>query len=418
MLLAAARVMAWFNPKVARGLAGRRAATVELRDHYSKPAIGNPRLLCHVASYGELEQAKPVISELRRSYPNIHIHLTFFSPSGYENVVGKYEEVDVISYLPLDLRADVSSFLDLTKPDLVLFARYDVWPNFAAELARRKTPTILFSATASNSSRRMLPLVSGLLRRTYSGLTKLLTISEADKAVFTRMGVPAEKIAAAGDTRFDQVVTRKERVARAEGVLPDGIVTDLQEKGTLVFVMGSAWPEDEAIIRASIQQSIERGDNILAIVVPHEPTDANVRDLLADYPQKAIRFSELSNYQRQPIIIVDSIGKLFGLYRYADIAMIGGGFGAGVHNVLEASVWGVPVIVGPNHRKSQEVQRLIDSLAAFEVGNAKEFDFAFWQLVVSEDLRSGTGEKGQRFVEAQCGATHRIMNEITSVLST
>ena len=415
-LLAGFRFAGLFNPKIKRGLSGRIGLIGQIKAHYDSATISGLRILIHVASYGELEQAKPIISGIKQHYPNAHIHLTFFSPSGYDNVIGKFKDAGIISYLPLDSRSEVSAFLDIAKPDLVLFTRYDVWPNFAAELARRDTPTLLFAATATANSRRMMPLVQSLHKQTYSRLTKILTISEEDRAAFIGLGVNSDHVSIGGDTRFDQVAARKALVENADHLLPEAIRQSIEEKGTLVFVVGSAWPEDEGIIRSSLEQSIERGDNILSIIVPHEPTDSHVRSLLATYPEKAIRFSEIVRYDGEPVIVVDSIGKLFGLYRYADIAMIGGGFSAGVHNVLEAAVWGVSVIVGPNHKKSQEVQRMIDGLAAFQVTTAREFDFTFWQLVQSEDLRETTGEKGRGFVETHRGATERIMEEVAKLL--
>jgi 3-deoxy-D-manno-octulosonic-acid transferase len=221
----------------------------------------------------------------------------------------------------------------------------------------------------------------------------------------------------AGDTRYDQATARKAQVeADSMGLLPDELVREIEQKGTLVFVIGSAWSEDETIAQKALRASIERKDNILWIIVPHEPSNEHIGKLLSLYPNRIARLSELGNYKGQPIIVVDSVGKLFGLYQYADIAMVGGGFSQGLHNVLEPSVWGVPSIVGPNHRKSQEVQQLIDALGAFEVTNEGEFDFAFWRFVQDSDLRQSSGEKAQRFVEERRGATEEIVGEIESVL--
>jgi 3-deoxy-D-manno-octulosonic-acid transferase len=418
ILLPGVRVAALFNPKLKRAVDRRKTLLEDTRKHYEHANIRGHRVLIHAASFGELEQAKPIIAEIKKQYPSSYIHLTFFSPSGYENVIGKYSDADFISYAPIDLQRNVSQFLDIVKPDLALFTRYDVWPNMASELHRRKIPSILFAATASESSGRMMPLVRTLYRNVFRSLTKILTISDDDKRRFEELGVHAQHVVAAGDTRFDQVFARRVAIEQAgETLLVERMRASIADRGTLVFVVGSSWESDEAIYVDTIKRSTERSDNILTIIAPHEPTEERVRGLLGFFPGKAIRYSRIAKWNKEPVIIVDSIGKLFGFYRYADIAMIGGGFGAGLHNILEAAVWSIPTIVGQNHKKSREVQQLIDRLAAFEVTNKKEFDFAFWQLAQSEDLRQSAGEEAAHFVEENRGATERIMSEIMLFLN-
>jgi 3-deoxy-D-manno-octulosonic-acid transferase len=418
ILFPGVRVAALFNPKLRRALDGRKTLLEDTRKHYDHASIRGHRILIHAASFGELEQAKPVIAEIKKQYPSSHIHLTFFSPSGYENVIGKYSDADFISYAPIDLRSDVVQFLDSVKPDLALFTRYDVWPNMADELKHRKIPSVLFAATASESSGRRMPLVRTLYRNVFRSLTKILTISDDDKTRFEKFGVDAQQVIVAGDTRFDQVFARRVAIEQAgEMLLPQRIRTSIADRGTLVFVVGSSWESDEASYVDALKKSIERSDNIITIIAPHEPTEERVRALLALIPGKSIRYSKISEWQAEPVIIVDSIGKLFGLYRYADIAMIGGGFGTGLHNILEAAIWSIPTIVGPKHKKSREVQSLIDLLASFEVSTKKEFDFAFWQLAQSEDLRNSAGEQAAHFVEDNRGATEPIMGEIMPFLN-
>jgi len=332
-------------------------------------------------------------------------------------VIGKYADADFISYAPIDLRSDVSRFLDIVKPDLALFVRYDVWPNMANALKQRNVPSILFAATASERSGRTMPIVSSLYKNVFRSLTKILTISDEDKSRFEKFGVNPQNVIVGGDTRFDQVIARRSESERSKsGLLPPSVQKSVEERGTLVFVVGSSWQSDEAIYVDTLKLSIKRGDNILSIFAPHEPTDERVRALLARFPGKSIRFSNIDQWVDEPVIVVDSIGKLFGLYHYADVAMIGGGFGAGLHNILEAAVWSIPTLVGPKHNKSREVQQLIDKLAAFEVSNKKEFDFAFWRLVQSADLRQSSGENASKFVEENRGATERILKEIDPFL--
>ncbi len=408
VLYAAFRLAALFDPKIRAGLRGRRDLEREVREHYTTVDASRLRVLVHVASYGELEQAKPIVAEIKKAYPTAHIHLTFFSPSGYENAVGKYVTPDFITYSPLDSAHSVRTFLDRVRPDIALFTRYDVWPNIAKALNERGIPSLLFTATAPKGSFR------AYYRAVFGFLSKILVISEEEKFRFESLGVNSESIVVAGDTRFDQVLDR--RLEQNEPLLPERMRQEIQSQGTLVFVVGSSWPSDEAIFNDSVKEWLERKDNILTIIAPHEPSESRVRELLSKFPNRAVRFSELSSWQKEPVIVVDSIGKLFGLYRYADIAMIGGGFGAGLHNVLEAAAWGVPAMAGPKHEKSPEVGRLIDRLAAYEVKSKQEFNFVFWRLAESEDLRKSSGSNALQFVNENRGATKRIMTELLPYL--
>lgn len=417
LIIGSLRIASFFDAKIRRGFAGRIKLQDEVREHYRNLNPKLTRFLIHVASYGELEQAKPVISAIRARYPEAHIHLTFFSPSGYENAFGKFDGADFITYSPIDRRKNVSQFLDAVNPAIVLFTRYDVWPNIADELKQRQIPTILFAATAAEGSGRLLPFVKKLHAIVYKGLTKILAIGIDDKARFEAMGVSPENIVVAGDTRFDQVIIRRQNTeSKMADILPDNVRKSIEDRSSLVFVVGSSWPSDEEIIRPALSQILSRRDNILTIIAPHEPSENRVRALLAAFPKKSIRFSNLGFYSGEPIIIIDSIGKLFGLYRYADIAQIGGGFSSGVHNVLEAAVWSVPAIVGPNHKKSQEVQQLIDSIAAFQVSSRREFDFAFWKLAEDDHLRATAGKNAAEFISERQGATSKITDVLDTII--
>ncbi|MFI5202773.1 MAG: 3-deoxy-D-manno-octulosonic acid transferase, partial [Candidatus Kapaibacterium sp.] len=294
LLIAGVRLASLFDPKIRRGLAGRKRLLEETRKHYQQANIRGVRVLIHVASFGELEQAKPVIAAIKTKHPDAHIHLTFFSPSGYENAADKYDDADFLSYAPLDTRGCVSQFLEEVKPQLALFTRYDVWPNMARELKRREVESLLFAATAAESFVRKLPIVRTFYRNIFRSLSKILTVSDEDKSRFEAIGIDPENIIVAGDTRFDQVLARRAALENS-GVqfLPERIRTSVEERGTLVFIIGSSWPSDEAMFVETIRQSIERKDNILTIIAPHETEDAHIESLLAKFPDNAIRFSAL-----------------------------------------------------------------------------------------------------------------------------
>ena len=181
---------------------------------------------------------------------------------------------------------------------------------------------------------------------------------------------------------------------------------------TFVFVAGSTWPADEAVLKSVLKKSLARKDNILTIVVPHEPSAKRVSSLLDAFASDAIALSQSEQYRGEKVIVVDSIGKLFGLYREADAAYVGGGFSAGVHNVIEPAVWCKPVIFGPKHSRSQEVQQLADCLAGFEIANSRELEFVLWRFLSDEDFRNQAGSNAEQFVKQGSGATARIVKEI------
>jgi 3-deoxy-D-manno-octulosonic-acid transferase len=398
-----------FDPKIKRGIDGRKDLLLEIEKYYFTLTPLRKRILIHVSSFGELEQAKPVIAALKAQYPNVHIHLTFFSPSGYENAVNKYLAPDLITYLPFDSDNNVNFFLDITKPDLVLFVRYDLWHNFVHELHDRNIPMLLFSATFDPSLSKYFPLVHGIYRKTYSFVSTIYTVSEKDKMALERFAIHAKKIVVGGDTRCDQVIARKNAV-QVEQVLPEEILSQISSENSKVFVAGSTWVNDEDFILPVLEKALQSNKNMLAIIVPHEversfPMNSNM-----------IKLSEISHYSGEKIIIVDSIGKLFLFYQYASFAYVGGGFGAGVHNILEPAVWGVPAIVGPNHKRSKEIGAMIGLSAAEEITTAEQFEDAFNRWMTNDMSRTLAGVAAKEYVYSSKGATEKIMAEIGHIL--
>lgn len=401
--------LGFFDRKIKRGLEGRKELEKTLASHYKHVSSERGRIWIHASSFGELEQAKPVIEAIRASYPSSHIHLTFFSPSGYDNAIGKYLVPDLITYSPYDDRSSVEAFLDHVQPRLVLFTKYDVWPAVAEALEERDVPTILFSASLGADSGRHLPVVRSFIRRVYGRLRHILAISEEDRASFLHYGLDPARVQVGGDTRFDQVVARKDRQT-ATPTIPQEVVQAWEERGAFVIVAGSVWEQDVKVLAPFLGLSRSRSDNAVWIIVPHEVDGASLRSIEKRLPDSRRLSGGVRDHDR--VILVDSVGQLFGLYQLADAAYVGGGFSNGVHNTLEAAVWGVPVLCGPRHRKTREVQRLIDAGGAFEVKNEREFQFALWQLMTQDDLREASGRKAQGFVEQGTGATGRVLETI------
>lgn len=401
--------MSIFDAKVKRGLEGRKRLLDEVRAHYASVASDRKRVWVHVASFGELEQAKPVIEALRREQPNAHIHLTFFSPSGYDNAKGKYTTPDLITYSPFDDERSVASFLELARPSLALFAKYDVWPNAIDALSKAHIPSILFSATLGEDSGRFFPVVRDFNKRVYSKLSSILVIRDSDKEAFLSYGIDAAKIEVAGDTRFDQVLLRQMRGRTFE--LPQSLLGRWKQESRQIVVVGSAWTEDVRILASSIKQ---RSQTTAWVIVPHEPDEKHISEIesLVSGSTRLSTLDETGN-----VVLIDSIGKLFDLYSIANIAYVGGGFGAGAHNTLEAAVWGRPVLVGPRHRKTKEVQELIEAGGAFEIPIAAQAAPVVDQVLSNTDLQHQAGRLARRFVTTGAGATERIMARIRSLMS-
>lgn len=408
----AAHVAAIFDPKIKQGIEGRKEQTGRITSHYSSVAKERFRVLIHVASFGELEQAKPIIIELKKTYPNIHIHLTFFSPSGYENAKNKYKEPDMISYLPFDDSSSVNDFLDTVKPNLVLFVRYDLWPRFTLELQKKNIPALLISATYRRSFTKSLPIVSSIYRSLYQSLRHIFVINVDVKQALVGDGCPANAITVSGDTRIDQVLQRKETSLVKGNILPRQIAEKLVHEQPLVLVVGSSWEEDEKVICESIPSS----ENLFTIIAPHEITESHIASLEALCDNNTIRLSKIESYNNQQILIWDKIGDLFDLYTYGDIAYIGGGFGAGVHNVLEPAVRGIPVIVGPHHTRSVEVGLLLQRKGAFVITNASEFSHTLATLLSDDNARKEAGKNAYTYIEENSGATKAIMTYLKTMI--
>ena len=408
--------LALFDEKVRRGVEGRKYLFPIIEKYYPTTNPLRKRILIHVSSFGELEQAKPVIAKLKEKYPNIHIHLTFFSPSGYDNTVDSYKLPDIITYLPFDSGAQVNWFLDITKPDLVLFVRYDLWHNFVHEIHDRNIRMMLFSATFDVSIGKSLPFINSLYRKTYSFLNTICTISESDKNAIEKFAIHAKKISVVGDTRCDQVIARRQSIEEQnEQLLPDTVLEKIKSEDLKVLVAGSTWENDEKVIIPILKKAISGGEKLLVIIAPHEVHKSRVDSLLNEFGEEAIALSVIDKYKGEKIIIVDSIGKLFSLYQNASFAYVGGGFSSGVHNVLEPAVWSVPSIVGPNHKRSKEIAALVGLGGAIEIQDIQEFEDAFANWFVSDMARTVASLTAKNFVYSSQGATEKIIGKIAAL---
>lgn len=405
------KILGLFNKKVKRGLQARKRLFENLIIDLADLDRSKKMIWFHSASMGEFEQAKPIIQKLKENH-NVNIIITFFSPSGYENSK-KYPYADVISYIPMDTKGRARHFLNLVKPDLAVIMRYDIWPNIVWQLNKNKIPCFLVDATMREKSARKLPYVRLFHKFIYSQLTRILTISETDLNSFLDFNIDVENLSAVGDTRFDRV-HQKSLDAKNKKLFKDGIF-----EGKKVFVMGSSWEADENVVLPAMKKILQKDENLVLIVVPHEPTVSHLEDLenTLNKDFQTIRFSLMNNYNNERIILIDSIGILLTLYCYADAAYVGGSFKQGIHNVLEPAVYGIPVVYGPKIENSQEAQYLSSIKGGFVIKNRKNAYKVIRTLFSNDEKRNEAGKIAKEYVENNLGATDQILSEIKNTLN-
>ena len=393
-----------FDKKIREGIKGRNRLYEELIINLTGLDRTKKLIWIHSSSLGEFEQAKPIIEQIKKNI-EVNIFVTFFSPSGYKNSL-KYPYADVISYLPYDSIGNAKRIISLVRPSVVIFMRYDFWPNIIWMLNRYKIPIFIVDATMKIKSKRKLPISKQFHQSLFKNFIKILTISEKDKISFGDFNIPEEKLAVVGDTRFDRV-HQKSLEAKRKNLFRKEILQDKK-----VLVLGSTWEADEEIILPAIQKLFKYSDNILVIIAPHEPTPKKLDELeytLRDISN--IRFSYKNDYSNEKIILVDSIGILLTLYYYADVAYVGGSFKQGIHNVLEPAVYGIPVVFGPKNKNSQEARTMIELGCGIEIKSKTEAYRVFRELFSNEERRKEIGDISSKYVENNIGATEKIIYE-------
>jgi len=410
LLLFAMKIAPWFNQKVKIGVAGRKRLFEELIVNMSSLNKKKKLIWFHSSSLGEFEQAKPIIEKLKQA-ADVNILVTFFSPSGLENSK-KYPFADLVSYLPLDTTQNAARFISLVNPSLLVLMRYDLWPNHIYELAKRNIPIFLVDATMRSDSARKNFFAKKFHKHLYGKLSKILTVSETDALNFGVFEFHEHEINPVGDTRFDRVYQRS-LVAKERNLIRSEILKDKK-----VIVAGSTCYEDEETLLPAFMKLTEYDENVLMIIAPHEPTVVHLEKLENDFTGKikTIRFSSLNNYKDEKIILVDSIGILLTLYYYANIAFVGGSFKSNIHNVLEAAVYGVPVIFGPKITNSQEAIKLAELGGGIIIKNKKEAYRSLRLLTKDESVRQAKGRISKEYVQSNLGATDKILKEMYKVI--
>jgi len=399
-----------FNKKIRSGFDRRRVQNQFIKEEMKLLDSSKKMIWFHSASLGEFEQAKPIIEKLRKEQ-NINILVTFFSPSGYDNSK-KYPFADIVAYMPFDFDKAVIEFLEIVNPNVVIFMRYDIWPNLLWQLGAQKIPTMIVDATMQKNSKRKIFIVKQFHKSIYKCFSDVLTVSIHDAESFLDFKIPKSKIKAVGDTRFDRVY-QKSLTAQSKKLFRDGLF-----EGKKIFVFGSSWDEDENVVFPAFEKLAQNDENVIMIVAPHEPTEIHLEKIENYFVKKlkTIRFSSKNNYSDERIIIIDSVGILLTLYFYANVAYVGGSFKQGIHNVLEPAVYGIPVIFGPKIESSLEAIELVKRGASQIVKNIEETFLILSRLFSEDEFRDKMGLIASNYVNENIGASSKIITEIEKYL--
>lgn len=403
-------VVSFINKKIKKGYIGRKRLFENIILRFNEIDKSKKLVWFHSSSLGEFEQAKPIIERLKQEF-NINILVTFFSPSGFENSK-KYSYADIVSYIPFDFPSNAERFIKFTNPDVAVVMRYDIWPNHIYELYNNNIPILLVDATMRQNSKRKTFLLKGFHKHLFGMMKHILTVSESDVKNFNYFELEKVNIKKVGDTRFDRVYERS-LAASKQNLIKEEII--LNKK---IIVAGSTWEQDEDVIIPAFIKLTKYETNSLLIIAPHEPNIIHLENLESAFEGKlkTIRFSHLNNYNNEKVIIIDSIGILLTLYYYADVTFVGGSFKHSIHNVLEAAVYGVPVIYGPKIETSQEANELIRNGGGVLIKNKKDAYRIFRKLFSDENLRKEKGKISLNYVKENLGATESIIKILKNYL--
>ncbi|HOC48121.1 MAG: 3-deoxy-D-manno-octulosonic acid transferase [Bacteroidales bacterium] len=385
-----------FSVKARRWVRGRRG----WRERLSSFSRGEGKVAwVHCASLGEFEQGRPVIEKIRRDHPDWKVVVTFFSPSGYE-IRKDYRGADMVMYLPTDLPANVRFFLDHIKPDLALFVKYEFWYNYLSELKRRNIPTYLVSGIF-RPDQYFFRWYGSFARGVFQVFNRIFLQDEQSGRLLESIGY--HRYSVTGDTRFDRV----SQIAAAAKDLP--VIEKFRGKESL-FVAGSSWDEDEEIIVRYINSN---SGAMKWVIAPHEIDEAHLCRIEKRLTPESVRYSRyVEGAKSCRVMIIDNIGMLSSVYRYASIAAVGGGFGRGIHNILEPACWGIPVLFGPHHLKFREAVQLKERGGAVSFDNFETFTSVVEKYLSDPVALEAAGNASAIYISENKGSTDKVYKEI------
>ena len=391
-------IAAIFDHKVRVMWRGERAAFKTLKQKVDPNA---KYVWVHAASLGEFEQGRPIIERIRLEHPEYKILLTFFSPSGYQ-VRKNYQGADIITYLPIDTVTNARRFLRTIRPVMAFFIKYEFWYNYLHILKHRGVPTYSVSSIF-RPDQIFFRWYGRQYSRVLKCFTKFFVQNEESRQLLAKIGITETEIV--GDTRFDRVITIKSRAKQLP--LVEAFVKDVPH----VFVAGSSWPPDEDIF---IRYFNEHRDWKL-IIAPHVIGEDHLKQIISKLQtvngRKIVRYTQTTAEEAAgaDTLIIDCFGLLSSIYNYGDVAYVGGGFGVSIHNTLEAAVWDMPVVFGPNNKKFQEAQGLKACGGGFEIKDYGEFAALMQRFANDEAFLKESGNRAGRFVKDQAGATDKVL---------
>ncbi len=391
-----AHIVALWSPKAKLWCEGRKDIFRRLESEIDKTS---KIVWVHVASLGEFEQGRPIIESIRTKHPKYKILITFYSPSGYE-IRHNYEGADYIFYLPIDTPRNVKRFLDIVNPEVAIFVKYEFWLNYLSELGKRKVRSFIVSAIFRQNSIFFKPWGS-LWRKALTSYETIFVQDDNSKRLLKECGF--DSVVIAGDTRFDRVWA----IAQGGKRLP---VIERFVAESEMMIAGSSWEADEDILLPLIAKN----PTIKFIIAPHEIDSERIEKLAARLGGNSVRYSAIddsTNIGDTQVLILDTMGMLSSIYKYAKWGYIGGGFGKGIHNTLEAATFGLPIAFGTNYLKFREACELIEIGSATSVKTAEELELWFSTLQ-NCDLRNSAAQKSLNYTSQKRGATELITNKI------
>ncbi|MEJ7557644.1 MAG: glycosyltransferase N-terminal domain-containing protein [Pedobacter sp.] len=386
------KIFSLFNSKAALFVKGR----ANLLENVSKTIDPNQKhIWFHFASLGEFEQGRPVLEKIKQAYPDKGVIITFFSPSGYE-IRKDYPGADGIFYLPLDTYNNAQKLIKAFNPAMAIFTKYEYWYHYFNTLAQKKVPILIISSIF-RPSQIYFKWYGGLNRKILSYVSHFFVQNEESRNLLKQINFT--NVTVSGDTRFDRVAENAQSPKQLE-------IIKSFAKGRKVFIAGSTWPADEQLI----SELAKTNTDWRFIIAPHEIDQNHISSIQKLFPDSAT-YSNASAKETQ-ILIIDNIGLLSSIYQYGDIAYIGGGFGVGIHNTLEAAAFGMPVIFGPNYQRFQEAKDLIKLGSAKSISNIEELRQAFESLTSSSQAGNIAGE----YVNEHKGSTEKILQYLSGRL--
>ena len=393
-------IIAIFNKKIKLFVDGRKETFNKI-----KPLKKAKTIWFHAASLGEFEQARPIIEEIKKQYPQYKILVTFFSPSGYE-IRKDYNLADVVCYLPLDSKSNAKMFLEIVNPTIAVFVKYEFWPNLLNELQKNKVSTILVSGIL-RKKQLFFKNYGGFMRKSLNAFNHFFVQDENSKTLLN--SIHFNNVTIAGDTRFDRV----SKILEQDNSLD--FINQFKDK-KYTIVAGSTWKEDEELLVNYINN--QSSENEKFIIAPHNIKSDAIVALQKSITKKTILYSakadeDLSKYQ---VFIIDTIGILTKIYAAADIAYVGGGLKTGLHNILEPATFGIPVVIGNKYDKFKEAVDLVKIGGCISISNQETLNANLNELKEDENFRKLTGVINKKYIQDNLGATKQIMNYLKSII--